>query len=311
MINSCEFSDYELAVYCVLKMLTVTTYIDDHYITPKQIEFYLTGKLGARRTTDNIKAGLLELINKGIVSKKEDCNCKGEYILDCSNLWLQEKKTFTIIDYSEIIDIFQISGKNGFKLLRYFISLIGTISSKIEVYTSAVHSRTRVVGTFTIDRLSELSGVSQRSIVEYNKMLEDAGLIYIYRQGDFTIDGEKNIRQLQNVYGRLCDKEYVDAFAKNQRKYSKSFKHTRKSTGVINNNRRLAQMYNQLVKLNENNQEIKYSNSEIQDVYNYVISENKKYNNMYDKDGYEKYLDKIRDVDIFDKYDFISKQTEK
>ena len=46
-------------------------------------------------------------------------------------------------------------------------------------------------------------------------------------------------------------------------------------------------------------------------VYKYVISENEKYERMYKKDKCEEHLDKIRDIDIFEKYDFIPNQTEK
>ena len=66
-------------------------------------------------------------------------------------------------------------------------------------------------------------------------------------------------------------------------------------------------MYQQLLKGRGEN----YSKEEILDVYKYVISENKKYERMYEKDKYEDYLDKIRDTDVFEKYDFIPNQTEK
>ena len=36
-----------------------------------------------------------------------------------------------------------------------------------------------------------------------------------------------------------------------------------------------------------------------------MLEENKKYEMMYEKEKNENYLDKIRDVEIFNKYDFL------
>ena len=41
------------------------------------------------------------------------------------------------------------------------------------------------------------------------------------------------------------------------------------------------------------------------EIYQYVISENNKYNKLYEKEKYTSYLDKIRDISVFDKFDFI------
>ena len=41
---------------------------------------------------------------------------------------------------------------------------------------------------------------------------------------------------------------------------------------------------------------------------NIVIEENQKYERMYEKNNCEDYLDKIRDTDIFDKYEFLNRE---
>ena len=63
-------------------------------------------------------------------------------------------------------------------------------------------------------------------------------------------------------------------------------------------------MYQQLIK----GKGEKYTKSDIIEIYNYVISENEKYERMYEKDKYEEYLDKIRDTEIFNKYDFLTEK---
>ena len=203
--------------------------------------------------------------------------------------------------------IFKIKNINNFTLLRYFIFIIGTINWNITVYLPNGEYKNGVVGNFTIDYLAEKAGISKRSAIEYNKILEKEKLLYIHRQNDFVIDDKNNIKSLSNIYGRASDIEYITTFAKNQQKHYESYRYLENNNKKANNKRRLAQMYQQLVKRGGNN----YSERDIEEIYNYVITENEKYERMYLKNKCEDYLDKIRDTEIFKKYDFISSQTEK
>ena len=63
-------------------------------------------------------------------------------------------------------------------------------------------------------------------------------------------------------------------------------------------------MYQQLLKRRGE----KYTEQEIREIYEYVLDENEKYNRMYEKSKCEEYLDKIRDTDIFDKYEFLTEK---
>lgn len=255
---------------------------------------------------DYIKCGIKELIDNHIVEKIGEE--QKQYILDCSNLLSPiTNEHFIVVMFYEVKKIFKVKSINNFLLLRYFVLLMSTISSKITVYLPNGECKTRVVGNFTIEHLSKLSGISDRTIIEYNKILEEIGLIYIYRQNDFVIDKENNIKRLNNIYGRASDIEYVTAFANNQQKHYETFRYLENNNKKANTKRRLAQMYQQIFKGNDK----KYSKQEIIDVYEYVISENEKYERMYNKNQYEDYLDKIRDIDVFGKYDFIHFQTEK
>lgn len=301
LVNNQALSNYSLATYCVLHALSIPTNMPIQCITQYQIEFYLTGKLSGRRViSDYIKCGINELISNHIIKKIEED--KKHYVLDCSNLWIDTvNEHFTVLTFSEVKRIFQAENINNFLLLRYFIFLVGTISSKITVYLENGEYKNRVVGNFTIDYLSELSGISERTIIEYNKILEELNLLYVFRQQDFVIDSENNIKHLSNIYGRPCDIEYIKTFAINQQKYHESYRYVKNNTSKVNNNRRLAQMYQQLLK----GKGAGYTDGEILDIYNYVISENKKYERLYEKKGYEEYLDKIRNTQVFKQFKFI------
>jgi hypothetical protein len=276
-------------------------------ITQEQIEFYLTGELSKRRLmNDYVKRGINELADNHIVERIDII--QKHYILDCSNLYSNNpKEHFTTITFGEVQKIFKVKNTNNFLLLKYFTSLMWTISSKITVYLENGEYKNRVVGNFTIDYLSELSGIAVRTIIDYNKILEEIGLIYVYRQNDFVIDKENNIKRLNNIYGRASDIDYIIAFANNQQKHYESYRYVENNLKKTNTKRRLAQMYQQILKGNDK----KYSNAEIISVYEYVVSENEKYERMYEKNHYEEYLDKIRDTDVFKKYDFLQLQKEK
>ena len=185
--------------------------------------------------------------------------------------------------------------------MRYFIFIIGTINWNITVYLSNGEYKNGIVGNFTIDYLASKVGISKRSAIEYNKILEKEKLLYVYRQKDFIIDEENNIKSLSNIYGRYCDREYIETFANNQKEYNKSYRYTKNNQELSNNKRRFAQMYQQLLKGGGKN----YTEKEIISIYQYVISENKKYEQLFKKSGSENYLDKKRNIDIFKKFDFI------
>ena len=298
------FSNYSLAVYCVLRTLSQPTRLPIQCITQEQVEFYLTGQLSnRRRMSDYIKCGINELVENHIVEKNDIV--QKHFILDCTNLCTNESQEhFVIITFEEVKKIFNVENTNNFLLLKYFCSLIWTISSKITVYLENGEYKNRVVGNFAIDYLSELSGIGVRTIIEYNKILEKIGLIYVYRQEDFVLDKENNIKRLNNIYGRASDIEYITTFAKNQQKHYESYRYLENNNKKANTKRRIAQMYQQLLKGGGKD----YTEKDITDIYNYVIEENQKYERMYEKNKCEDYLDKIRNTDIFDKYEFIKER---
>lgn len=303
--KSDKISIYGLAAYCAIKTLLPNEEIKEICITNELLAYQLTKSLNCSRDFySNLQTGYTELISNGLIKQTDS---KGKHsIIDCSDLFITEdNEYFTIITYDELLTIFQQKTINTLLLLKYFIYLIGTISSTIDVYVDAVQHKCRVVGNLTIDYISKLSGISERSIIEYNKILESIGLLYIYRQNDFLINKDSGeIKRLPNIYGRPCDKDYIDTFAINQQKHKESYRYVENNIVKANAKRRLAQMYVQICKNNDS----KYSEEDIKQVYAYVIHENHKYEATYKKNNDESCLEKIRDVRVFDKYGFITKE---
>lgn len=303
--KSDNISFYGIAAYCAIKTLLLNEEVKTICTTPDILVYQLTHNIHpTRRFYEQVKTGYNELLQNNIIKKIDS---SGKYdVLDCSDLFITgSNEYFTIITNEELLKIFQQKNTNTFLLLKYFIYLIGTISSSIDVYIDATQHKCRVVGNLTIGYLSKISGISERSIVEYNKILEDIGLLYIYRHNDFLINSNNGeIKKIVNAYGRPEDKKYIDSFAINQEKYKKSHKYMENNIVEANNKRRLAQMYNQICKNNDS----KYSEEDIKRVYAYVLQENHKYEVTYKNNNNKTYLKKIRDVRVFDKYNFITKE---
>lgn len=303
-----DITPYGLAMYCALKSLLFNDEITEICTTYEILTYQLTRNIHCtRRFYENLRQGYNELFDLNIVNLIDS---RSKYdVIDCSDMFmLDANDRFTIITYEELLKIFEIKDTNNFLLLRYFIFLIGTISSTIDVYLPNGIHKTRVIGNLTIEYISDLSGISERTIIEYNKILENNNLIYIYRQNDFVLNtNTKELSRMINVYGRLEDKVYIDTFALNQKSYNNSYKYIENNINVANHKRKLAQMYNQLLKGNDE----KYSQEDIQEIYSYVITENEKYKNIHKKTGDNIYLEKIRKMDVFKKYNYITKETDR
>ena len=297
-------SDYSITTYCLLKNLYMYSPSFSECVTLQNLIYHLTESVPDRRNAiyNHVQLGIEELNDNGyihIIDIKQK-----HYILDCSNLHFDTSSgCFSNISFEEVKKIFQIKGVNNYCLLRYFILLMGTLAGKITVMLPDGNSKSGVVSNLPISYLAKQMGVSDKTIMDYNKLLEDAKLIYVYRQNDFMLDKNNSIKSLSNIYGRYEDKEYIDTFALNQRNHNKAHRYTDKKYNDANQKRRLAQMYQNIYKGKYDN----YSDDEIVSIYEYVISENNKYKELYKTTKYDDYLNKIRDVSVFDRFDFIKK----
>lgn len=303
LYEDCSLSHYAITAYCILKNLHSHTPLFSECISLQQLIYHFTGNIPNRRNRifSYIEQGIEELHFANyiqIIGVQQK-----HYLLDCENLWVNtESEYFSNVSFEEVQKIFQIKGVNNYCLLRYFILLMGTLVAKITVTLPDGNSKSGIISNLPISYFAKQMDVSAKTIMDYNKLLEDAKLIYVHRQDDFVLDENHFLKSLPNIYGRYEDKEYIDTFAHNQRQHNNSYRHMDETYNNANQKRRLAQMYQQICKGKYNT----YSESEIISVYNYVLAENKKYEELYDKTQYDGYLDKIRDIDIFEKFDFIN-----
>lgn len=297
-----NLSNEGLAVWCGLLSLQNEDCIKNVCCTSDIVGYALSKSMKhSRRFVDYIISGIDELVNLGYLSIVE---LKGKHrVYDCSKLAVDAKSMlYTVITSEEANKIFQIKGVDSFLLLRYFICVMSTISTTIEVKVDVNYSKSNCVGNMTINYIARMCGIRDSTAMEYNKLLEENGLIYIYRQPIYMINRKsKALSRLPNVYGRPCDKIFIDTFAKNERDFKKGKDWYDIRNKQLDERRKLAQRYNQLCMGNDKN----YNEEDIIAIFTYVVEENKRYEELSEKKNNSDFLEKLRDLSVFDKYDFI------
>lgn len=308
LIEDTELSDCAIAVYCILQSLSCLTKIPCQCVTVSQLVYYITGKTRQNRTNifDCVKQGIDELTKKGIIMIQEEFS--KHYVIDCHKLWANtDGGNFTEIYLNEFQHIFKINNSNGLILLKYFITVIGTINRGVKVSLSNGSCKSNVVGNSSLDILAEKAKISVKGVIKYNKLLEKEKLLYIYRTNDVTVRYNTPIKTFTNVYGRYCDKMYIKTFGANLIADAQRIEYVSINQIKANHELRLSRRYKQLSKGIDRCLIPK----DIKRIYNYVVSENEKCKNMYKKTGDSDWLKKMRDVSIFEKYGLLKEEEQK
>lgn len=296
-----KISNYGLAVICALCILDADIF-DVSNASINKLACALLGKCNPpRRFKAHLKQGLNELIAESVLQTSERQD--GTRFLDCSNIKpaANAKENITIYR-TEISKIFQLPNIDNFSLFKYFAVIISTMNIGSKLPNSKKNFKNNVMGMNAIQTLCELSGCHKQSVLKYNKALEECGLLYIYRAGNFYIEEQTGkLKTSTNLYGRPADKALIDKFAEQRAIKTADKNLTVRSASITNNRRKLAQQYIQLAKGNDAG----YTPQEIRKIYNYVLAENEKYLWAYALNPNEKILDKLRDDSCFDKYDFL------
>lgn len=297
IIRSTKLSQYSIAAYCALQAFYTLLHTERLCVTPYALYYFLTqNEEPTTHTLTSMKKGIEELIEQQIIT--EISISHKHYILDCSKLHLDtSKEKFTVVYLEEVLKILQFDeAVNTFTLLRYFVNLISTISPKLYISFDAYSRKSNFAGCMTEEALAKLSGISVQSVIDYNKILEEYKMIYVCRQNSFHFGGKNQIKQLPNVYGRLCDKDDIKQLADQHRKDGRSYYYGRKDKNddqksLANEKRKFAQIYNQVMEGNVDG----YTQDELKAVYNYICSRNEAYRR-------EERTEKICDVSMLERY---------
>ena len=289
---------YELLVYCYLKLLCPLQEVDSYHLDINDIIYAIYRKTDiGQNIRGNIYEALNNLIDTGNITGERSGNTR--YIIKTDSLQVDIKQEkFIIADSNDIRAIMATGHILRVPLVRYYIYLMRTINADIKVYGYDGKSRKNVVGNQTQHYLAYIMRSSVPTVMRYNKLLEDMKVIYIHRSNDFIVR-EGRVRQMANVYGRYADREYIDKYAESLKEQLHSYNHFKPRLDEANNKRRLSKMYFWLCKGKE------YSDGEVREIYEYVVADNKMYRNLAESESDTRYLEKLKDETVFAKYPFL------
>lgn len=291
LVSDLTFTNNEIAVYCSLRTLMKQSK-DNYGVTVNQLLYYATNKSKfSRFERESFLSGLKGLIERGVIQVEASFGVQDRIVnLSSLQIYNESNKTFVTIDPSEMQTILNNCKTNKYSVLRYFILLIGTFNPKIQVELESGEKASNIIGDMPIKYLSQITGLSESTIMSYNKQLEKLKLIYISHTRDYYSLSDGAIKSLPNIYSRYRHKIFAHRFANLQSLKTHTFC-GRSTKEESNHKRRLMQRYNRIM----TNKGV-YSPEEVKEIYDYIIDSNKKYQGLYDKSEYKAFKEKIRDI---------------
>lgn len=216
LLDNDKFSDFDFLVYTGLKLIMgpdSKNYPNDkqfYYVSLNQLIIELFGSLAvSRRIRTEIKKSLLNLCKYDesgfikIQGKLDEVN--NEFILDLSNIRIRDN-LFVLITDTDIHKILNIRF-NGFKetIFRYYCAILSTVNNYNNTF----------VGNMPLRYIRDLVNTinTEATQLKYNKLLEEAKVLYIHHNG-YLVHNGNSVKALPNFYGRYEDKDKIDAIAK-------------------------------------------------------------------------------------------------
>lgn len=269
----------DLGVYCAISYLSNSAATEVLFST-KQIAYVLYGTMDVGRyKMEYVKKHILNLIEDGYINVIQEC--KGEFVVENTFVVDGINGKFTTITLDELRKIYT-ANVDANMLLRYFIFLTSTINND------------KKCGWYSIDAMVGVLGMHKSTILDYNVILEELGIIYIHRNKNTIKDMDGEYRRVGNTYGRVCDKTYIDKYAN---EYAMTLGVTG-GNGVNINSRSVSKRYNDFVK------------GVFKGDVDELIEECNRYNKIYMKIGDG---DKVKDMSVFDingKVDYVDEERE-
>ena len=209
IIESENLTEKGVSVYVALRRIMQKD-IKEYFVSYNMIAYQLTGAgKNKRAMIDSVKEGLQELIENNLVPVVEEVG-KSEFVLELSQICLNAEDYFIKIEEEEVHKIFSIEDKTDkFKALRYFVAMIGTFNNA-EGYSK--------VGYMAQDYFISRKILSKTQVYVITKVLEDNGIIFVYRSGKMIIDVNGSIKKISNCYGRAKDKQFITNFGRQHEK---------------------------------------------------------------------------------------------
>ena len=276
IISDFDISDNGIMAYIAMRIL-VRSEETSYHVSGDGMCFALTGQCVQQRfLKKRLLEGLDNLIELGLVTV-EGVFTNSSKVCNLSKLILksfnQSNEFFIQVELSDIKRVMNMDTKAcKEKVLRYYVSLIGTFSN-------VEHGKTKCkIGKVGLLYLSSISGIPVSSITKsYNDLLMDNKIIY-YKS--FIKDDNENKRAWMpvNMYCHYKDKDILKKYVEDNNLNVRDRKYD------LNNSRSLMQKYNAMKR------GTKYSLSDTKEIYEFILDYNKRANEEKDVSVFSSYL---------------------
>lgn len=300
-------------VYCYLRAIQRVD-INWYYISVNAMDYYFrqTYDLETRDKKKYVD-GLNDLEEHGLIRKISGNKYECEY--DLQPLYFDPTKTnkenqmwYSVVYSDELSTIMQIDDSitkadskksiSKAKLLRYFVNVVSTFMNgqewSIELSDGTLVDG--VIGFPSIEILSNKANISRDTVVTYNEILQKAKILYVFKAKDLIVKFDRSITGITHTYGRYKYKEYVLKKGKEHKaeygfeSAKETIKHKTKHT---QHRKSMGAKYYNLVERGK-----KYDQQTIIEIYKYAVE----YNEAHPDDDYYK----LKDLDFFEQYPFIT-----
>ena len=210
-----DFNEYELAVVCYISTFssaTKTTYL----ISESVVNSLTSQTICPKCVLKNIEDAIQSLVSKGYLSVIK--RGKSGVLVDITKCQKESTDFFFVVKPEEVNTILNLETRNRFSILKTFCTIISSINHSLELELSDGTYKKSFVCTLPVSSLSTLANCSERTFLLHVKALEDAKLLYVYRDHVKKDEGG-NLSRCNNVYGRYVDKDYILSYAAKTRGY--------------------------------------------------------------------------------------------
>lgn len=186
-----------------------------------------------------VEAGLESLVKDQILTYRK-LSTRDDY--EICKITKYRDDGYFIFPLEDVDKILQKTG--SYMLVNYYLSLLKSRDFKL-----VVDDKQGVVGYMAIKFFVDKFGKSRKTIMNYNKQLEDLGVIYIRHS---------IAKGVPNAYGLMKHKKYVDSYFLRYTSHDKS--------KTVNRKRSLKQKYNATME----NDELDYGAATMEEIEEYV-----------------------------------------
>ena len=208
-----NLSAQAVAVSCALRYSFCDSENPVIYTSVDNWAYALTGDIYySTRFKDALLFGFNELVENGyikIIKKKKE-----SYILDYSPMIIDPSdEKYVLIAPKDVRTIFSLEGVQIFQLLKYYVVLASTMTVSLGMPTDRYSECPVLVSNLAATYLAKLSDISYRTVLNYNEILEESKIIYVYRQRVRSVTKEGTPYTTPNIYGKYADKDWIDVKA--------------------------------------------------------------------------------------------------